>query len=149
MSGFQIQSYILPTIKITRVVKVPNVGNLNSKWFDFEDMILKNVMWPKNNCNVAAVCEHLQDWFYFWLSLSDHVNVVFFQSFINNSDTIEPTGSDNSWEVFSLKEKQVFFDFKGLHDVLLQSIWKSWHFVNGFLVDQMVSTWSKFLIHMI
>ena len=41
---------------------------------------------------------------------------------MNNYNTVEPTGSGNSREVFSLQEKQVLFDFKGLFDVLQERV---------------------------
>lgn len=41
---------------------------------------------------------------------------------MNKCDTGEPTGSGNSREVFSLKEKQVLFNFKALLDVLQEKV---------------------------
>ena len=41
---------------------------------------------------------------------------------MNNCDTVEPTGSGNSREVFSLKEKQFLFYFKELLDVLQERV---------------------------
>ena len=41
---------------------------------------------------------------------------------MNNCDTIKPTGSGNSREVFSLEEKQVLFNFKGFLDVLQERV---------------------------
>ena len=78
-------------------------------------------MWSENKtCHIwFTVASILPAMTSFQLMLYGHVKIVFQVSIcMKNNVAFEPSESENSRYVFSLKEEQLLFNFNGFHTVL-------------------------------
>ena len=99
-------------------------------WLQHCNISLRSFLWNRTAINVVIndmvrIWECFRRWCDFWRSLHGHVNIFFFPEFVWKIVALLNQESENSWEVFSLKEKQVLFNFKGQHDVLQQRVSKN------------------------